>query len=758
MTTDQPAEDQPGIGENEPEHGTVTTSDQGDVARCPVMHQTHQAVGGTANQHWWPEQLNLRILRQQVPQADPMGEDFDYAAEFASIDFDELAADVDALMTDSQDWWPADYGHYGPLFIRMTWHAAGTYRVADGRGGGGTGAQRFAPLNSWPDNVNLDKARRLLWPVKQKYGRKISWADLLIFTGNRALETMGLRTFGFGGGRADIWAPEEDVYWGPEREWLGDERYSGDRELANPLGAVQMGLIYVNPEGPNGNPDPLASARDIRETFARMAMNDEETVALIAGGHTFGKTHGAADPDRYVGAEPEGAPLEQQGFGWANSFGSGKGADTISSGLEGAWTTDPIRWDNGYFDVLLGYEWELTTSPAGAQQWTPKNPEAAGTVPDAHRSDVRHAPMMATTDIALVVDPVYREISERFHANPDEFADAFARAWFKLLHRDMGPKARYLGPWVPDEDLIWQDPVPAVDHELIDDADIAELKARILGSGLTPTQLVGAAWAAASTYRDTDKRGGANGARLRLSPQAEWDVNVVSGVRRVVEVLEAVQTEFNDAQTGDRRVSLADLIVLGGAAGVEAAARAAGHEVVVPFSPGRSDATQDQTDADSFAPLEPTADAFRNYLQKGHSVPAEHLLVDKAFMLTLSAPEMTVLLGGLRAIGANADGSDLGVLTDRRGALTRDFFVNLLDMSTVWEPVGEDDERFEGRDRATGELRWSASRVDLAFGSNSELRALSEVYAADDAEAKFLDDFVAAWAKVMELDRFDLHR
>ena len=623
---------------NTEDNGTTATSDEPSAAKCPVMSTAQQAVGSSANQHWWPNQLNLRILRQNNPQADPMGESFNYAEEFKTLDFEALAKDVDALMTQSQDWWPADYGHYGPLFIRMSWHAAGTYRIGDGRGGGGTGAQRFAPLNSWPDNANLDKARRLLWPVKQKYGRKISWADLLIFAGNRALETMGFKTFGFGGGREDIWAPEEDVYWGPEREWLGDERYSGDRELANPLGAVQMGLIYVNPEGPNGNPDPMASARDIRETFARMAMNDEETVALTAGGHTFGKMHGAADADEYLGPEPEGAPLEQQGLGWKNRFGSGKGGDTITSGLEGAWTSDPISWDNGYFENLFSYEWELTKSPAGAHQWTPKNPEAQGTVPDAHDPSKRHAPVMSTADMAMIVDPVYREISRRFYENPDELADAFARAWYKLLHRDMGPVSRYLGPWVPDETLIWQDPVPAVRHELIDDADTAALKGKILDSGLSISQLVSTAWASASTYRDTDKRGGANGARIRLSPQAGWDVNVTSGVSEVLESLEGIQQEFNGSQIGGKMVSLADLIVLGGCAAVESAAKKAGHDVQVPFTPGRTDATQEQTDIESFAVLEPTADGFRNYLQKGHGLLAEHLLVDKAFMLTLSAP------------------------------------------------------------------------------------------------------------------------
>ena len=737
------------------DHGTVTTSDEPSVATCPVMNAQQLAVGITANDHWWPNSLNLRVLRQNHPKADPNGADFDYAAEFNSLDFDALARDVDALMTQSQDWWPADYGHYGPFFIRMTWHAAGTYRIADGRGGGGSGAQRFAPLNSWPDNVSLDKARRLLWPVKQKYGRKISWADLLIFTGNRALETMGLKTFGFGGGREDIWAPEEDVYWGPERVWLEDQRYSGDRQLANPLGAVQMGLIYVNPEGPNGNPDPMASARDIRETFMRMAMNDEETVALIAGGHTFGKAHGAADPDKYVGPSPEGAPMEQQAFGWKSSFGSGKGGDTISSGLEGAWSNDPIHWDNGYFDNLFGYEWELTRSPAGAQQWAPKNPEAQSAVPDAHDPSKRVAPMMATTDIALITDPVYKEISKRFHENPDQLADAFARAWYKLLHRDMGPVARYLGPWVPDEELLWQDPVPAVTHELINAADIAALKGKILDSGLSISQLVSTAWASASTYRDTDKRGGANGARIRLSPQAEWDINVTSGVSRVLSTLEGIQQEFNASQTG-KAVSLADLIVLGGCAAVERAAKQAGHDVQVPFSPGRTDASQAQTDPVAFAPLEPTADGFRNYLQKGHELAAEHLLVDKAFMLTLSAPEMTALVGGLRVLNANAGQSANGVFTDRPETLTNDFFVNLLDMGTEWKATSEAEDVFEGRDRATGALRWTGTRVDLIFGSSSELRALSEVYASSDAGDKFVGDFVAAFAKVMNLDRFDL--
>ena len=738
------------------EHRTTVTGEDPSGARCPVLRTAHQAVGSTANQHWWPNQLNLRILRQHHPQADPMGDDFDYASEFESLDFDALAADVDALMTESQDWWPADYGHYGPFLIRMTWHAAGTYRTSDGRGGGGSGAQRFAPLNSWPDNANLDKARRLLWPIKQKYGRKISWADLLIFAGNRALETMGFKTFGFGGGREDIWAPEEDVYWGPEREWLGDERYSGDRELADPLGAVQMGLIYVNPEGPNGNPDPVAAVRDIRETFTRMAMNDEETVALIAGGHTVGKTHGAANVDEYLGPEPEGADITEQGLGWRSSFGTGKGGDTITSGLEGAWTPDPIRWDNGYFEMLFKYEWELTRSPAGAHQWTPKGVEEQDLVPDAHDPSKKHPPMMATTDLSLIMDPAYREISERFHENPDELSDTFARAWYKLLHRDMGPVTRYLGPWVPDEELLWQDPVPAVDHELIDDVDIAALKAEILDSGLSTSQLVSTAWASASTYRDTDKRGGANGARIRLAPLADWDVNLSSGVSQVIGVLEGIQRGFNDAQTGGKRVSLADLIVLGGCAAVEQAAKAAGEEVDVPFTPGRTDATQEHTDVESFAVLEPTADGFRNYLQNGRGSVAEHLLVDKAFMLKLSAPDMTALLGGLRVLDANAGQSRHGVFTDRPGTLTNDFFVNLLDMGTEWKATSDAADVFEGKDRETGELLWTGTRVDLVFGSNSELRALAEVYGASDGQEKLGRDFVAAWVKVMELDRFDL--
>ena len=725
------------------------------ASKCPVMGTAHQAVGETANQNWWPNKLNLRVLRQNHPEADPNGEDFNYAEEFNSLDFDALEKDVDAVMTDSQDWWPADYGHYGPLFIRMTWHAAGTYRIDDGRGGGGCGDQRFAPLNSWPDNVNLDKARRLLWPIKQKYGRKISWADLLIFAGNRALETMGFKTFGFGGGRPDIWAADEDIYWGPEQGWLDDERYSGDRELAVPLGAVQMGLIYVNPEGPNGNPDPMAAARDIRETFRRMAMNDEETVALIAGGHTFGKAHGAAE-EKYKGPEPEGASIEEQGFGWTSSHGSGKAGDQIGSGLEGAWTKDPVKWDNGYFENLFEYEWELTKSPAGANQWTPKNAEAQDTVPDAHDPSERHAPMMLTTDLALITDPAYKEISRRFYENPDELADAFAKAWFKLLHRDMGPVARYLGPWVPDEQLPFQDPLPEATHDPLDDADIAALKGKIMDAGLSISQLVSTAWAAASTYRDTDKRGGANGARIRLAPQSGWDVNASSGVPAVLETLEGIQREFNSAHANGKGVSLADLIVLGGCAAVEAAASKAGHEIEVPFSPGRADATAEMTDTESFDVLEPTADGFRNYLQNGHGASSEHLLVDKAFMLKLSAPEMTALIGGMRALGANAGQSERGVFTDRPGTLTNDFFVNLLDMGTEWTATSDSGEEFEGRDRATGQVKWTGSRVDLVFGSNSELRALAEVYGSSDAEEKFVRDFVAAWSKVMNLDRFDL--
>ena len=737
------------------DHGTTVTSDAPTEAVCPVMHTQHQAVGA-ANQHWWPNQLNLRVLRQNHPRANPLGGDFDYAAEFAGLDVDAVIRDLDALMTQSQDWWPADYGHYGPLFIRMSWHAAGTYRVEDGRGGAGSGAQRFAPLNSWPDNANLDKARRLLWPIKQKYGRKLSWADLLVLAGNRAMETMGFRTFGFGFGREDIWSPEEDVYWGPETTWLGDERHDSSGAMVGPFAADHMGLIYVNPEGPNGEPNALEAGRFIRQTFGRMAMNDEETVALIAGGHTFGKTHGAARPDTYVGPEPEGADLVEQGFGWMGSFGSGKGNDTITSGLEGAWTPTPTAWDNSFLETLFRYDWNLEKSPGGAWQWVATDPAAAELVPDAHDPSKRHAPVMLTTDLALRMDPIYGPISRRFLDHPDEFADAFARAWYKLLHRDMGPTSRYLGPFVPSEELLWQDPVPPVAHPLIDDADVAALKVKVLGSGLSIPQLVLAAWASASTYRDTDKRGGANGARIRLAPQSGWDVNVRSGVATVLEKLEGIRQEFNAAQVGGKQVSLADLIVLAGCAAVEEAAHRAGHDVVVPFVPGRADASQDQTDVDSFAPLEPKADAFRNYLQDGQQFAAEHLLVEKAFMLNLSAPEMTVLLGGMRALNANADGSRHGVLTDRPGTLTNDFFVNLLDMGTEWRTSNGSGDVFEGVDRATGQARWTGTRVDLVFGSNSELRALAEVYASDDGKDRFVSEFVAAWNKVMNLDRFEV--
>ncbi len=725
-------------------------------ARCPVaVARPHHPTEGAGNREWWPNQLNLKILRKHPAVANPMGESFDYAAEFKTLDFDALTEDVDAVMTTSQDWWPADYGHYGPFFIRMAWHSAGTYRIADGRGGAGAGMQRFAPINSWPDNANLDKARRLLWPVKQKYGRKLSWADLIVFTGNRALETMGFRTFGFAGGRADVWEPDEDVYWGSEDTWLGDERYTGDRQLENPLAAVQMGLIYVNPEGPNGNPDPMASARDIRETFARMAMNDEETVALCAGGHTFGKTHGAADPNEHVGPEPEGAPLEELGLGWRNGYGTGKGADTITSGLEGAWTPTPVTWDNSYFETLFGYEWELVKSPAGAHQWAPKDGAGADVVPEAHDSSRRVAPFMATTDIALRVDPIYEPISRRFMANPAEFADAFARAWFKLTHRDMGPIQRYLGPLVPTETLLWQDPVPAVSHELVDAADIAALKSQVLASGLSVSQLVSTAWASASSFRGSDKRGGANGARIRLQPQSGWEVNDPNGLPSVLRTLEVLQESFNGAQTGGKRISLADVIVLAGCAGVEQAAKDAGHDVQVPFTAGRTDASQEQTDIEAFAPLEPTADGFRNYLGKGHRLPAEYLLIDRANLLTLSAPEMTVLVGGLRVLGANTEQSPLGVLTTRPGTLTNDFFVNLLDLGTTWKTAA-DGETFEGCDTATGDVRWTGTRADLVFGSNSELRALAEVYASNDAMEKFANDFVAAWDKVMNLDRYDV--
>ncbi len=730
-------------------------TDTAATGKCPVMHEVPAAVGSFANQRWWPEQLNLRPLNKNSPKIDPMGDGFDYAAEFKSLDLAAVKADIEDVLTTSQDWWPADYGHYGPLMIRMTWHSAGTYRIHDGRGGGGSGTHRFAPLNSWPDNANLDKARRLLWPVKQKYGRKISWADLMILAGNVALESMGFKTFGFGGGRVDVWEPEEDIYWGPETGWLDDERYSGDRDLADPLGAVQMGLIYVNPEGPNGNPDPLAAARDIRETFARMAMDDTETVALIAGGHTFGKTHGAADGDTYVGAEPEGASLEEQGLGWTSTFGTGKGGDAITSGLEGAWTPTPAAWDNSFFETLFAYEWELTKSPAGAWQWIPVDGGGAGTVPDAHDASKRYTPVMLTTDLSLRIDPIYEPISRRFLENPDEFADAFARAWFKLVHRDMGPVARYLGPEVPEEELIWQDPVPAVDHELVDAADVAALKARILESGLSVSQLVATAWASASTFRDSDMRGGANGARIRLAPQNQWEANDPDALGDVLAALEAVEAEFNAAQSGDKRVSLADLIVLGGCAAVEEAARLAGYDVTVAFSPGRTDASAEQTDAESFAVLEPVADGFRNYWRAGDKRRPETVLVDKASLLSLTAPEMTVLVGGLRALGANAAGSDLGVLTERAGTLTNDYFVNLLDMGTEWR-VSETEHVYEGRDRDSGELRWTATAVDLVFGSNSQLRAIAEVYGADDAGEQFVADFVAAWHKVMNLDRFDL--
>ncbi|MBT9499802.1 MAG: catalase/peroxidase HPI [Burkholderiaceae bacterium] len=727
-------------------------------AKCPFSGDArpHAVAGARSNANWWPNQLKLNILHQHSSLSDPMGEAFDYAAEFKSLDLDAVIKDLHALMTDSQDWWPADYGHYGPFFIRMAWHSAGTYRVSDGRGGAGSGAQRFAPLNSWPDNASLDKARRLLWPVKQKYGRKLSWADLIVLAGNVALDSMGFKTFGFAGGRPDIWEPEEDIYWGSEGQWLGDQRYSGDRELENPLAAVQMGLIYVNPEGPNGKPDPVASARDIRETFARMAMDDEETVALVAGGHTFGKCHGAADPGQYVGPEPEGAGIEEQGLGWSNSFGSGRGMHTITSGIEGAWTTNPIRWDNDYLDILFKYEWVLTRSPAGAHQWTPKEAAASGTVPDAHDPARRHAPMMTTADLALRMDPAYEKISRHFMQNPQAFADAFARAWFKLTHRDMGPRARYLGPLVPAEVLIWQDPIPAVDHALIDADDVAALKAHILASGLSISQLVATAWASASTFRGSDKRGGANGARIRLAPQKDWEVNQPAELTRALQVLQAIQQDFNGAQTGGKKVSLADLIVLGGAAAVEAAAKRAGTEVQVPFSPGRMDASQEQTDVDSFAVLEPIADGFRNYARKGAEGAVAELLVDRAQLLRLTAPEMTVLIGGLRALNANVGQSSHGVFTERPETLSNDFFVNLLDMRTKWQKSATTAGVLEGHDRATGALKWTGTVVDLVFGSNAQLRALAEVYACSDAQPAFVRDFVAAWSKVMDLDRFDL--
>lgn len=728
-----------------------------EQSKCPVTGQMRSATtgGGTSNKDWWPNQLNLKILHQHSNLSNPMTPEFDYAAEFKTLDLAALKKDLYALMTDSQDWWPADYGHYGPLFIRMAWHSAGTYRVNDGRGGAGSGNQRLAPLNSWPDNVNLDKARRLLWPIKQKYGRKISWADLMILAGNCAIESMGLKTFGFAGGRLDVWEPEEDIYWGSEAEWLGDKRYSGDRDLENPLAAVQMGLIYVNPEGPNGNPDPVASGRDVRETFARMAMNDAETVALVAGGHTFGKCHGAGDA-ALVGPEPEAAGLEEQGLGWKSSFGSGKGGDTIGSGIEGAWKPNPTKWDMGYLKVLFKYEWELVKSPAGANQWLAKDVEEEDMVVDAHDPGKKHRPMMTTADLSLRYDPIYAPIARRYLENPGEFADAFARAWFKLTHRDMGPRSRYLGPEVPGEELIWQDPVPAVDHVLIDDQDIGELKGKILASGLTIPQLVGAAWASASTFRGSDKRGGANGARIRLEPQKNWEVNQPGQLNAVLQVLEKIQEEFNGAQSGQKKVSLADLIVLGGCAAIEQATRNAGHTLTVPFKPGRTDAAQEQTDVQSFAVLEPKADGFRNYLKSKFSVPAEELLLDRAQLLTLTAPEMTVLIGGLRVLNANYGQSQHGVFTKQPETLTNDFFVNLLDMNTTWQATPEDKDVFTGRDRATGELKWTGTRVDLLFGSNSQLRAIAEVYACRDSQDKFLQDFVSAWNKVMNADRFDL--
>jgi catalase-peroxidase len=725
-------------------------------AKCPVESgRRPYPVEGGSNRDWWPNQLNLKILRKHPAVANPMGEDFDYSAAFKTVDLAALRADIEQVMTTSQDWWPADFGHYGPFFIRMAWHSAGTYRINDGRGGAGAGMQRFAPLNSWPDNGNLDKARRLLWPVKQKYGRALSWADLMVFAGNCALESMGFTTFGFAGGRPDVWEPDEDVYWGPEETWLGDDRYTGDRELESPLAAVQMGLIYVNPEGPNANPDPLASARDIRETFRRMAMDDEETVALIAGGHTFGKAHGAADPDQFVGAEPEGAPLEEQGLGWKQSFGSGKGRDAITSGLEVTWTPTPTTWDNTFFQTLFGYEWELTKSPAGANQWQPKDGAGANTVPDPQDGSLSRPPTMLTTDLALRFDPIYEPISRRFLENPDQLADAFARAWFKLTHRDMGPIQRYLGPLVPQETLIWQDPVPAVTHELVAAEDVAALKGQILASGLTVSQLVSTAWASASTFRISDKRGGANGARIRLEPQSGWEVNNPAELATVLRTLERIQADFNASNGAGKQISLADLIVLAGGAGIEQAAQHAGHDVEVPFTAGRTDASQEQTDVESFAALEPSADGFRNYLGKGNRLPAEYLLIDRANLLNLSAPEMTVLVGGLRVLGANVGQSALGVLTKAPGTLTNDFFVNLLQLGTTWTATAGDAETYEGRD-ASGALTWTGSRVDLVFGSNSELRALAEVYASDDAKDKFVRDFVAAWTKVMNLDRYDL--
>jgi catalase-peroxidase len=721
-----------------------------DDAKCPFGHT---AAGVRSNRDWWPNQLNLDILHQHSALSNPMGKSFNYAQEFKKLDYAALKKDLHALMTDSQEWWPADWGHYGGFMIRMAWHSAGTYRIADGRGGGSTGGQRFAPLNSWPDNVSLDKCRRLLWPIKQKYGNRVSWSDLMLLAGNVAIESMGGKTFGFGGGREDTWEPSKDIYWGSETEWLGDKRYTGDRVLENPLGAVQMGLIYVNPEGPNGKPDPVASGRDVRETFARMAMNDEETVALVAGGHTFGKAHGAADASKYVGREPEGAAIEEQGLGWKSSYGSGKGVHTISSGIEGAWKPNPTTWDNGYFDMMFGYDWECVKGPGGAWQWHPKNCKPEHMIPDAHDPSKKQPPMMTTADLSLRFDPIYEPISRRFHKNPDQFADAFARAWFKLLHRDMGPKVRYLGPEVPKEDLIWQDPVPPVDHKLIDDADIASLKAKILASGISVPRLVLTAWASASAFRNSDKRGGANGARIRLAPQKSWEANEPAELAKVLAKLEEIQAAFNGSASGGKKVSLADLIVLGGAAAIEAAAKKAGHDVKVPFAPGRTDASAAQTDADSFAPLEPVADGFRNYVRKGLPRSAEEMMVDKAQLLTLTAPEMTALVGGMRALGANHGGSKHGVLTKNPETLTNDFFVNLLDMSTEWKPAGE---AFEGRDRKTGQVKWTATRADLVFGSNSQLRALAEVYAQSDNRKKFVEDFVAAWTKVMNADRFDL--
>lgn len=727
-------------------------------SKCPFMSGAlnKSAGGGTSNRDWWPNQLKLNILRQHSELSNPMEGDFDYAEEFNSLDLEAVKKDLADLMTDSQDWWPADFGHYGPFFIRMAWHSAGTYRIHDGRGGAGSGSQRFAPLNSWPDNTNLDKARMLLWPIKQKYGRKISWADLMILTGNVALETMGFKTFGFAGGREDIWEPEEDIYWGTETEWLGDNRYKGDRELENPLGAVQMGLIYVNPEGPNGVPDPIAAAKDIRETFGRMAMNDEETVALIAGGHTFGKTHGAADPEKYVGREPAGASIEEQSMGWKNSFGTGNAGDTITSGLEGIWTTTPTKWSNNYFENLFGYEWELTKSPAGAHQWKPKDGAGVGTVPDAHDPNKSHTPIMLTTDLSLRMDPEYEKISRRFYENPGEFADAFARAWYKLTHRDMGPVSRYLGPEVPAEDLIWQDPVPAVDHELVNEGDIAELKRRIKASGLSVGELVSTAWASASTFRGSDKRGGANGARIRLAPQKDWEVNHPGLLSNVLDKLEALGAEFNNAQTGGKKISLADLIVLAGGVGVEMAVANAGRDISVPFTPGRTDATQEQTDVEAFAVLEPVADGFRNYLKGEYGTTAEEMLIDKAQLLTLTAPEMAVLLGGMRVLNTNYGHTNHGVFTDKKESLTNDFFINLLDPSTKWSAISDKQDLFEGKDRVSGAPKWKGTRVDLILGSNTELRAIAEVYASGDAHDKFVNDFVAAWTKVMNLDRFDV--